>query len=30
MHELAVAFFYTCAAVAVTFTTFIFMGLAGA
>jgi hypothetical protein len=30
MDTLAVAFFYTCAAIAITFTTIIFMGLAAA
>ncbi len=28
MHKLAVAFFYTCAAISITFTTLVFIGIA--
>jgi hypothetical protein len=30
MHKLAVAFFYTCAAVSITFTALVFIGVARA
>jgi hypothetical protein len=30
MHKVAVAFFYTCAALSITFTALVFMGIASA
>jgi hypothetical protein len=30
MHKVAVAFFYTCAALSITFTAIVFMGIASA